>query len=111
LLDRQRLNALPPQNGVERGHEVARCIGERAVEIIDNRWRERRHQGQKSGSAGSRRPPIRTGAMALVRPSGPISAATAHKVAGPSAGSKRPEGILLVNRRNGSSLSMPITES
>ena len=36
-------------------------------------------QAQKSGAAGLRRPPILTGAIAFVRPSDPISAATAQK--------------------------------
>ena len=95
----QGRKAFSPQQPIEGGHQILGRVGERAVEIIDNGWSEHRDQVQKSGSAGLRRPPILTGAMAFVRPSAPISAAMAHSVAGPNAGSKRPEGILLVNRR------------
>ena len=109
--DRQGREALADQHEVQRAHQVARRVGERAVEIVDDGRGGHPRQFQKSGSAALSRPPMRTGAMALASPLGPISTATPQSVAGPSAGSKRPEGMRRVKRRSGSSFSMPITES
>ena len=67
--DGQGRKAFSPQQPIERGDQVLGRVGERAVEIIDDGWSEHRDQVQKSGSAGLSRPPILTGAMALVRPS------------------------------------------
>ena len=70
-------------------------------------------RSSRSRNPARRRQARRRGAPARflrARPSAPVSTATPHSVAAPSAGSKRPEGILRVKRRIGSSLSMPITE-
>jgi hypothetical protein len=67
---------------------------------------------QNSGSAGSSRPPIRTGPIFVASPVvSSVSTATPESVATPPAGSKRPEGIPDVKRRIGSSFCMPMTES
>src|SRR5688572_15002871 len=67
---------------------------------------------QASGRTGVNRPPTRTGEIVLARPVwSSVSTKTAHNVAGPAAGVKRPPGILVVKRWSGSAFSIPMTES
>ncbi len=65
-----------------------------------------------AGSVGSSRPPIRTGAILRASPvASSVSTATPLSVAPPLAGSNRPDGMPVVNRRSGSSFCMPMIES
>jgi hypothetical protein len=69
-------------------------------------------QVQNRGTARSNRPPRRTGAIPIASPvASSVSTATPAIVAGPVAGSKRPDGIPVVKRRSGSSFRMPTIES
>src|SRR5208337_812755 len=66
---------------------------------------------QNGGTARSRRPPMRTGAILRASPvSSSVSTATPVNVAGPVAGVNRLMGIPVVKRRRGSSFCIPTIE-